>query len=125
MTDQILQEPTQSRSEILVTRDIPDEDHLDWCTLHKLGYGGPPPGPPKASAIAMLELLRNQSALGTVYANPLSKVQAPAPSHAFFRTARQEQLAWFGRLADGLFSMGRAKRYYAKSHPFIRQLEFT
>lgn len=108
-----------------VSRGIPDENHLGWCTLHKLGYADPPPGSPKATAIAMLEILRNQSALGTVYATPLSKVTAPRPSPAFFKTARQEQLTWFRRLADRLFSMGRVKRHYARANPLFRQLEFT
>lgn len=117
---------TQTRNtDVMVQRNIPNENDLSWSTLHNLGYSGPPLGTPKATVIALLELLRQQKALGTIYVTPMSKVVSQEPSGEFFRISKREQGDWRRYLSDCLFSSSRVKSHYSKSNALIRQLEFT
>ena len=122
--------PTSDRTstqnaQVIVQRNIPYENDHGWNTLQNLGYHGPPLGAPWATSDALLKFIIECNTLGTIYANPMSKVTSPVASAAFFNSARREQSAWRRQLTDRLTSSSSVKRFFSKAEPFVRQLEFT
>lgn len=124
--------------EILVCQ--PDENHLAWGVLQRMGATGNSPGSELRIAQIARDRLRYAITLGTVFYNPRFTVIAPGPSRLFFKEVHKARKAWLREMKtwfassrllkvvmrhEDIWSDTCSRRELNAARALIRQLENT